>query len=163
MKTAKDLFEHELLDMLDAEQRITKALPKIIEAVELPALKKGFEKHLEQTEGHIERIKQACEMLGIKAEPETCPGMAGLLKEHDTFIKENPSVEVLELFLFGAAQKVEHYEMVGYKGLISMAKQLGETDVAKLLQETLKEEETMASELEKLEKSKEKSLVGAAS
>src|SRR5579884_2588474 len=106
MQTAQDLFEHELLDMYDAEHRIVEALPKMVSEVELAGLKKGFEKHLKQTEGHIKRIEQACELLGITPKRETCPGMAGLLKEHDTFLKEEPSVEVLELFLFDAAQKV---------------------------------------------------------
>lgn len=162
MKTARDLFQHELLDMYDAEQRIAKALPQMIEEVELPELKQGFEQHLKQTEEHVRRIEECCRILGIKAEAETCPGMAGLLKEHDTFKKENPSTEVLELFLFDAAQKVEHYEIVGYKGLISLAKQLGETEVANTLKPTLEEEETMAKDLERLEKSNEKTLVGAA-
>jgi ferritin-like metal-binding protein YciE len=161
MDTPRDLFEHELLDMYDAEQRLAKTLPKMAKEAVDKTLRSGFEKHAEQTKGHVERIEEACRMLGIKAEAETCPGMAGLLKEHDTFLKEKPSEEVLTLFLTSAAQKTEHYEMVGYRGLISMAKSLGEADVADLLTETLKEEEQMAKELEKLEKRNQKELAAA--
>jgi ferritin-like metal-binding protein YciE len=162
MDTPRDLFEHELLDAYDAEHRLLEALPTMAKEVADDKLKSGFERHLQQTREHIQRIEEACKVLGIKAEREACPGMAGLLKEHDTFLKEKPSPEVLTLFLLGAAQKVEHYEMVSYRGLINMAKQMGEKDVVTLLQQNLKDEEAMAAELEKLEKTREKELIGAA-
>jgi ferritin-like metal-binding protein YciE len=165
MDTAREqlVFEHELLGMYGAEQRLTKALPKMAKQTTDEKLRRGFKKHGEQTKQHVERIEQACALLRIKPEAETCPGMAGLIKEHDTFLKENPSASVLTLFLMGAAQKTEHYEMVGYQALISMARTLDENDAAKQLSETLKEEEQMASELEQLENQNQKHLAAAAS
>lgn len=163
MKTPRDLFEHELLDMYDAEQRLVKALPKMAEEAGEPKLVAGFKRHTEQTEQHVARLEESCRLLDLKPEREPCAGMAGLLKEHDQFLKEEPAPDVLDLFLLGAAQKTEHYEMVGYRGLINMAKLLGEKAVAKLLTQNLEDEETMAAELEKLEQSSGKQLVKASS
>lgn len=161
MNTPRDLFEHELLDLYDAEHRLQKALAEMAKESSDEKLSAGFKKHEEQTQQHIQRIEQACEALDIKAERQTCAGMAGLISEHDQFLKEKPSEEVLALFLTSAAQKTEHYEIVSYRGLIAMAKNMGEKDVAGLLVQNLKDEETMASELEKIEKTLEKQAVAA--
>lgn len=161
MNTPRDLFEHELLDLYDAEHRLLKALPEMAREATDEKLRAGFEKHAKQTEQHVQRIEQACEQLDIKPKREKCAGMAGLIAEHDQFVKEEPSEEVLTLFLTSAAQKTEHYEIVSYRGLISMAKDMGEKGVADLLAQNLKDEETMASELEKIEKSLEKQAVAA--
>lgn len=163
METARDLFEHELLDMYDAEHRVLKALPAMAKETTEEKLRTGFERHAEETKQHIERLEQCCETLGIKAEREPCPGMAGLIKEHDQFLKEEPSEDVLTLFLLGSAEKTEHYEMVGYRGLIDMAKIMGEKKVAGLLTKNLSDEEAMTAELEKLQQGLDKKLVKAAS
>jgi ferritin-like metal-binding protein YciE len=80
-------------------------------------------------------------MVGETAKAEKCPGIEGIKKEHDEFVaKEEPSTEVLDMFLTGAAARTEHYEIAAYTGLITMAKALGETDAARLLDENLKDE-----------------------
>jgi len=161
MQTPRDLFEHELLDMYDAEHRLAKSLPAMAKSASDEKLSSGFERHAEQTKGHIERLEQCCKALGIEPKRETCPGMAGLVKEYEQFVKEEPSEEVMNLFLLSAADKTEHYEIIGYRSLIEMADGLGEGDAVTLLRETLKEEEKMASELEKLQKQLGKQLVTA--
>ena len=118
----------------------------------LPA---GFEKHLEETAQHVENVERAFEALGEKAKAQKCPGIEGIKKEHDEFVtSEEPSTDVLDMFLTGAAARTEHYEMAAYTGLITTAKALGETDVANLLGENLKQEkaalETVTTISEKL-------------
>lgn len=163
MNSPRDLFEHELLDLYDAEHRLLEVLPSLAQEAGDDKLRQGFEKHAEQTREHVQRLEECCQSLGIKPKREPCAGMIGLLKEHDQFVKEKPSPDVLTLFLIGAAQKTEHYEIVAYKGLIDMAKAMGEKDAATLLGQNLKDEETMASELEKLERTSGKTLVKAGS
>ena len=47
-----------------------------------------------------------------------------------------------DLALIASAQKVEHYEIAGYKNAHCLAKQTGQREVAKLLAHTLGEEES---------------------
>ncbi|MGA8029651.1 MAG: ferritin-like domain-containing protein [Bryobacteraceae bacterium] len=144
MSQLKDLLVEELQDLLHAETQLTKALPKMAAAARNPKLQEAFEKHLGQTEGHVERLKQAFELLGEKAEAKPCKAMAGLVAEGEETIEEAGGKEALaaDLALITAAQKVEHYEISGYGTVRALARQIGETDVAKLLTRTLGEEES---------------------
>jgi Mn-containing catalase len=120
------------------------ALPKMAEAAHHPKLKEAFQKHLKQTEGHIERLKQAFERLGEDAQPKPCKAMMGLIEESKETIKEGEDQQaiVADLGLIAAAQRVEHYEISGYGTARSLARQIGERDVATLLAHTLGEEES---------------------
>jgi Mn-containing catalase len=144
MPQLKELLIEELQDLLHAEAQLTKALPLMAEAAHNPKLKETFEKHLIQTEGHVERLKKAFELLGEKAQPKPCKAMMGLIEEGQETIKEGAEKEPLaaDLALITAAQKVEHYEISGYGTVRALARQIGEIDVAKLLSHTLGEEES---------------------
>lgn len=155
MDDPRELFIHELGDVLYAERVLVKTLPKLIDEATDSDLKSAFERHLSETETHVENVEAAFESIGEKAKAEKCPGIEGLKTEHDEFVsKEKPSSEVLDMFLTGAAARTEHYEIAAYTGLITMAEALGETDTAKLLGENLKQEkaalETVTSISEKL-------------
>jgi ferritin-like metal-binding protein YciE len=142
MDDPRELFLHELGDILYAERVLVKALPKLAEEATEASLADAFTKHLGETEQHVANIEKAFEMVGEKAKAEKCPGIDGIKKEHDEFVsKEKPNSEVLNMFLTGAAARTEHYEIAAYTGLITMAEALGETDAAKLLGENLKQEE----------------------
>ena len=143
MSQLKALLVEELQDLLHAESQLTKALPKMAQAAHNPKLRESFEKHLVQTEGHIERLKKAFELLGEKAQPKPCKAMAGLVAEGEETIEEGKEKDPLaaDLALITAAQKVEHYEISGYGSLRSLARQIGELEVAHLLTHTLGEEE----------------------
>lgn len=154
LKTLEDALLEELSDLLSAETQLTKALPKMAEAATDPNLKAGFEEHLQQTETHVERIKQAFELLGEKAEEHTCQAMKGLIKEGDELIKEDADDEVKDALLIAAAQKVEHYEIASYGTVCAWAELLGKTDVKELLGQTLDEEEKTDKKLSKLASSK---------
>jgi Mn-containing catalase len=145
----KDLLTEELRDLLHAEGQLVKALPKMAEAAHNPKLKEGFLKHLKQTEGHVERLKEAFELLGEKAQAKPCKAMMGLVDEGKETIEEGEDKDgpVADLALIVAAHKVEHYEISGYSSVRSLAIKIGAEDVANLLRQTLAEEEATATTL----------------
>jgi Mn-containing catalase len=144
MAQLKALLVEELQDLLHAEGQLLKALPEMAQAAHHPKLKEAFEKHLLQTEGHVERLKQAFELLGEKAQPKPCRAMMGLVEEGQEVVKEGQDKDELsaDLSLITAAQKVEHYEISGYGTVRTLARQIGELEVARLLTHTLGEEES---------------------
>ena len=144
MAELKELLIDELQDLLHAETQLTAALPKMAEAANHPKLKEAFEKHLLQTEGHVERLRSVFQVLGEKAEPKPCKAMMGLIAEGEERIQEVRGKEPLaaDLALIGAAQKIEHYEIAGYGTVRCLARQIGALDCARLLTQTLGEEES---------------------
>jgi len=135
-----DLLVQQLGDLYDAELRLVDALPNMATAAHNPELKAAFEKHLEETRGHIERLDRVFELIGAKASAKTCQGMKGLIREGEDMIDAKGDESVRDAGLIGAAQRVEHYEMAGYGTVRNFAQQLGLNDVAQLLQQTLDEE-----------------------
>jgi ferritin-like metal-binding protein YciE len=140
LNSLRDLFIEELRDLYSAETQLVEALPKMAEAATDSQLKQAFTDHLEQTEGHVERLKEIFEALDEKATGETCQAMEGLIKEGSQMIKAKGDSVVIDSGLIGAAQRVEHYEMAGYGTARSLAQRLGEEEAVTLLQETLDEE-----------------------
>ncbi|HMF76801.1 MAG TPA: ferritin-like domain-containing protein [Bryobacteraceae bacterium] len=143
MSALEELLTEEMQDLLHAEGQLVKALPKMAKAAHDPKLRAAFTDHLEQTKNHVERLKQAFELLGAKAKAKPCKGMVGLVEEGQETITEGKEKDesVADLALICAAQKVEHYEISGYGSLAAVARQLGQDKVAKLLAQTLAEEE----------------------
>jgi Mn-containing catalase len=154
MNPLKELLVEELRDLLHAEGQLVAALPKMAEAAHDTKLKEAFLKHLKQTEGHVERLQKAFELLGEKAQPKPCKAMMGLVEEGKETIEEGKDKTEIaaDLGLIAAAQKVEHYEISGYGTAQSLARQIGEPDVATLLAHTLGEEESADTGLTKLSK-----------
>jgi ferritin-like metal-binding protein YciE len=138
--SAAPLFFNELSDIYDAERRIAKALPKMAKAATSAPLKKAFELHLEQTEGHIVKVGQVFECFDRKAKGKTCEATVGLLKEGEEMVASFEGSPAINAALIAAAQKVEHYEMATYGCLHEWAKLLGNKKAASLLQEILDEE-----------------------
>jgi ferritin-like metal-binding protein YciE len=154
IKTLDDLFVHTLRDIYYAEKQIEKALPKMIDKATDPQLKAGFEKHLGQTKGHIERVEQVFELHGVKAKEVNCPAIDGILEEADDVSGDVDDKEVLDAALIASAQAVEHYEMTRYGTLIAWAKQLGRSDCANVLAKNLKEEQATDRKLTEMAESK---------
>jgi len=144
MEQLKDLLVENLQDLLHAEIQLVQALPKMADAANHPKLKETFEKHLVQTEGHVERLKGALGLLGEKAQAKACKGMQGLVAEGEETIakSEEKDGHAADLALIAAAQKIEHYEISGYGTTRCLARQIGEREVAALLSRTLGEEES---------------------
>ena len=139
----KELLVSELQDLLHAEGQLLKALPKMAKAAHDPKLKTAFETHLKETEGQVERLNQAFELLETKNKAKPCKAMQGLVAEGEETITEGKEEDqvIADLALIVAAQKVEHYEMSGYGSARAIAGKIGNPKVAKLLGETQAEEE----------------------
>jgi ferritin-like metal-binding protein YciE len=146
LDTLKELYVNELRDLYNAEGQLVKALPKMAKAASSDELKEAFEKHLEQTKGHIERLEEVFEKVGEKAKGKTCQAMKGLIEEGSEVLKADGEDSVLDAAIIVAAQKVEHYEIAGYGSVRTFAQLLGQDQSAELLQQTL-DEESEANEL----------------
>jgi ferritin-like metal-binding protein YciE len=153
METLHDLLVAQLHDLYDAEQRLTRALPKMAKAATTPGLKAAFKKHFTETEGHVKRLEQAFEALGEKASKKTCKAMQGLIAEGDETIENDAEPEVKDAALIAAAQRVEHYEIAAYGTVSAYAKLLEKRNVLKLLQATLAEEKATDEALSALAES----------
>ena len=140
LETLEELFVEQLRDLYDAENQLTKALPKMADAAHSDQLKSAFQEHLGETEGHVARLEQVFNLLGQDASRETCEAMEGLISEGEGIVKAKGDSAVLDAALIAAAQRVEHYEMAGYGTARSLATSLGNARAAELLQQTLDEE-----------------------
>lgn len=127
--------------MLDAENQLVEALGKQAEECSRPELRKAFLSHRAETEKQVQRLKQAFQSIGEEAEEEECPGIRGLIEEHDKFKEEDPSPDLMDIFNVGAAEKVERYEIAAYEGLVRLARMMKHTKAAQLLGQNLKEEQ----------------------
>lgn len=149
----RKLYVDELKDLYSAEKQILQALPKMVKAASHPDLKAGFEAHLRQTEGQVERLERIFESLGKSPSGKKCKGMEGLLEEGNEAITEDMDEPTRDAALIAAAQKVEHYEIAGYGTVSAYALLLGLQDHVKLLQQTLDEEGATDKKLTRLAES----------
>jgi len=140
LDTLENLYISELRDLYSAENQLLKALPKMAKGASSPELKDAFEKHLQQTKGHVERLEQLFEQLDESPKGKTCQAMKGLIEEGSEILKEEGEESVLDAGMIVAAQKVEHYEIASYGSVRTFANVLGQDEAARLLQATLDEE-----------------------
>ena len=148
----KELYIEELKDLYNAENQLVKALPKMAKAASSEELSQGFEEHLEQTKGHVQRLEKIFQSLGESPRGKKCMGMEGLVAEGAEVIKEDFEDSVMDAALIGAAQRVEHYEIAAYGTVCAFAEELGESEQASLLNETLEEEKETDEKLINLAK-----------
>jgi ferritin-like metal-binding protein YciE len=141
MEDLKSVYIEQLKDLYNAETQLVKALPKMARASSSEQLQAGFEGHMDETKGHVERLERIFEMLKESPKGKRCIGMEALVKEGDEIIGERVADGVRDAALIAAAQRVEHYEVAAYGTLRSYAELLGEKEHASLLAETLQEEE----------------------
>jgi len=126
LETLKELYVNELRDLYNAENQLIKALPKMAKGASSDDLKEAFEKHLEQTKGHVQRLEQVFQELGGKAKGKTCQAMKGLIEEGSEVLKADGEDSVIDAAIIVAAQKVEHYEIAGYGSVRTFAQLLGQ-------------------------------------
>ena len=138
--TLKSLFLEQLADMYDSEHRITKALPKLIEAATCKELKSALQDHLGETEGQIGTLERVFKTFDEKPDQTKCDGIVGILSEGESMLKKNKNSATINAAIVAAAQKVEHYEIATYGCLKAWATTLGNNEAANLLGEILGEE-----------------------
>ena len=144
MESLQDLLKHELGDLLYAEKTILKTIKKLSREVKEPLLLERMQQHYAETEQQIENLEAAFEAIGERAKAEKCPGILGLVEEHDEFKKEEePTKAMLEAFDLGTALRVEHYEIAAYQTSIAIAKAMGNAEVVRVLSANLAQEVEM--------------------
>jgi ferritin-like metal-binding protein YciE len=140
LENLQQLYLKELRDLYSAENQITDALPKLIEAANNSELKNALQEHLNVTQTQIGRLEQIFQTLNEKPTGETCKGMKGVIKEGDEIVSAGGDPSTVDAGIISAAQRVEHYEMAGYGTVRTYAKLLGRDQDSQLLQQTLDEE-----------------------
>jgi ferritin-like metal-binding protein YciE len=145
----QEKFVHELGDIYDAEHQFLKGQEEMLNNATSPDLQQMITLHMEQTRGHIANLEEVFRLLGQQPSREMCDGAKGLVSEAQKLLKQTATAdEVRDCAIAGAALKVEHYEIAGYRGLILGAELMGQREVASLLQKNLQEEETTAGLIE---------------
>ena len=150
IQTLDDLFVHTLQDIYYAEHQILKALPKMMAKATDPELKAGFETHLRETEGQVQRLEQVFAMHGHQPKAVTCPAIDGIIQEANEVAGDIADKSVLDAALLASAQAVEHYEISRYGTLVAWANELGRSDCASVLQQNLDEEHATDRKLTQL-------------
>ena len=140
IKTMDDLFVETLKDIYYAEKQILKALPGMVRKATDQKLRKALETHRTETEGQVERLETAFDLLKTAARGKKCEAIEGIISETKSHMDEIKDDEVLDAGMIAAAQAVEHYEITRYGTLIAWARQLGHNDVVGLLEQNLDQE-----------------------
>jgi ferritin-like metal-binding protein YciE len=153
LKSLDDVLEAELKDLYSAEKQLVVALPDIAEAASSKKLVDAVNKHLEETRGHVKRLEEVFQAIGIETESEHCDGMEGLISEGSEVAEAKGDGDARDAALIGAAQRVEHYEIAAYGTARTIAKQLGHSEAARLLGQTLDEESAADQKLTKIAES----------
>ncbi len=147
MKTLKDALIHTLQDVYYAENAISKALPKVIEATTNADLKKALQDHLGETKDQITKLKQVFKTLDTPVKAEKCDAIAGLIKECDGVIEEATGSVAKHAVIIGCCQAIEHYEIARYGTMKEWAKALGEVDAHTIFSAILDQEKAANSKL----------------
>lgn len=149
-ESLRDLFLQELRELYSAENQLLKALPKMEQRAFAGDLKESFSRHLKETEGHINRLKQVFVRMGEQPKAESCEAMEGLISDGEAYIKAHAEEHIRDAALIAAAQKIEHYEIASYGTARTLAQCLEDPTAAGLLQETLNEEASTDKKLTEL-------------
>src|SRR5262249_11527333 len=137
----KEFFIDELKDIYWAEKHLVKALPKMQKAATTEQLQNAIADHLQATEEQVQRLEQVFELLEEKPVAKKCDAMAGLVEEGQGILEDTgEGTATRDVGIIMAAQKIEHYEIATYGGLVQLALTMGMDDVADILQQTLDEE-----------------------
>jgi ferritin-like metal-binding protein YciE len=146
-QTLNDAFLDELKDAYDAEKQLTKALPKLAKASTSPELRQAFEDHLEETNGHVDKLELVFQILDEKVKGKHCDGIAGIIDEGKNVMGEDFEGATMDAVLIASAQRAEHYEIAAYGTLVAWSKIMGHNEAADLLQEILDEEKAADEKL----------------
>lgn len=146
----EDLLVHQLRDAYSAERQMVQAMPTLAKNATARALQHAIKVHLAQTEGHVERLEQVFELLGVSSRGPKCKAMEGLIDEAKELLETDAAPAVLDAGIIAAAQRVEHYEIAVYGTCIAYAGRLGLTEVVSLLEASLSEERDIDESLTEL-------------
>ena len=141
METLQELYQDAVKDVYSAEKQFLRAMPKLAKKAQSESLKEALHTHMEQSQGHVEKLEQIGELGGFKLRGKVCKAAQGLVEEAQEHLEEGQPGPVLDAAIVACAQKNEHYEIGTYGTIVAWAKELGQNDAANLLNEILSEEE----------------------
>src|SRR5215213_7655920 len=153
MDEINKLMVEQLRDAYSAEKQALRAMPRMMKRVTTQSLKDALQMHVEQTEGQVERLEQALEMLGGKAGRKVCEGMRGIIEEGQHELEDHDKGPLLDTLIVAMQQRVEHYEIASYGTMAALAKAAGQQEIADLLAQTLQEEKQTDEKLSQLAES----------
>lgn len=137
----QEFFTESVKDLYYAEKHIVKTLPKMAKASTSEELKAAFKTHLEDSKVHVSRLEEVFGLLEMKPRAKKCEAIEGITKEGEGVIEDTEAgTATRDVALIMAAQKVEHYEIASYGGLVQLASTLGLSEISNLLTTTLQEE-----------------------
>jgi ferritin-like metal-binding protein YciE len=148
--TLQDLFEETLKDLYYVEKKLMKTLPMMAEKASSSELKGAIKDHLAETETHVQRLEQIFKLLDKRASAKKCEALEGLIKEAEEVTDEIRDKKTLDAAIISSAQTVEHYEIARYGTLACWAAEIGISEVAELLEQTLEEEKAADGKLSTL-------------
>ena len=150
LSTLDDLFVKELRDVYSAERQLVQTLPKMAKKANAPELADAIERHLGETEQHVQRLERAFEMLDVGSRGPVCKGMKGIIDEGKEVLQDAGEPEVLDAGMIASAQRAEHYEIAAYGTLREYANILGHSEIASLIEQSLEEEKAADQKLTEL-------------
>ena len=150
LNSLKDVLQEQLEDLHSAETQLIAALPKMAQAAHHDQLREAFQHHLEETEGHLKRVKEALSEIGIGTPTEVCEAMKGLIAEGEEIIQTPGDPNAKDVALIAAAQRVEHYEIAAYGTARQLADDCDYSEIKDLMDQTLDEESNADKLLSKI-------------
>lgn len=147
------LMVEQLRDAYSAEKQALRAMPRMMKKASMPSVKEALQLHVEQTEGQVERLEKALEMVGGRPGRKVCEGMRGIIEEAQSELEDHDKGPLLDTLIIAGQQRIEHYEIASYGTMVAMAKACGQQELAALLAETLAEEKQTDEKLSQLAES----------
>lgn len=148
----RELLAARLRQMLWIELQLSEnVLPQLREQAHAPDLQWAFERHILETESHVEAVREILRDLEMPADPEESPAFEGLVAEHEQLVKQVFEDEHLlsDLVHAQAAAATEHLETATYQSLASLAETLGEETIGIRLRELMEQEELALEQVER--------------
>jgi ferritin-like metal-binding protein YciE len=130
----------QLKDLYSAEKQTLRCMQKTLKYASAPQLREGIQMHIEQTEQQIERLEKGMEMMGARPGRKVCEAMRGLVEEAQSSLEDFDKGPVMDLVIVAGMQRIEHYEIAAYGTMATVAKAMGQQELAQLLGQTLEEE-----------------------
>jgi ferritin-like metal-binding protein YciE len=153
MDEINKLMIEQLRDAYSAEKQALRAMPRMMKKATAQSLKDALQMHVDQTEGQIERLEKALELMNARPGRKVCEGMRGIIEEGQQELEDHDKGPLMDTLIVACQQRVEHYEIASYGTMAALAKACGQKEVASLLAETLQEEKQTDEKLTQLAES----------
>jgi ferritin-like metal-binding protein YciE len=150
METMDELMAHTIQDLYSAEKQALETMPQLAQRVQNEPLRAAFQLHQLESQQQVTRLEQIAQHLGIEPVGESCLAMQGLIEEAQGLLDQLEEGPVADAAIIGAAQKMEHYEIAAYGTARTLARLLGQAQIADVLETTLNEEKATDEKLTRI-------------